>query len=97
MFSGNVRRYGSVEQKDLRVQQSVLYDIGTSNPISIHISISQPSGWQFETAEGARSVRQTMKVGKGEGGINERGFTEKSRRGRGEADDAGDVRAKEES
>lgn len=70
---------------------------GRVTPISIHISISQPSGWQFETAEGARSVRQTMEVGKGEGGINERGFTEKSRRGRGEADDAGDVRAKEES
>lgn len=28
---------------------------GASNPISIHISISQPSGSQFETVQGTRS------------------------------------------
>lgn len=36
----------------ISVRQSViLYDAETSNPISIHISISQLSGSQFETVE----------------------------------------------
>lgn len=36
----------------ISVRQSViLYDAKASNPISIHISISQPSGSQFETVE----------------------------------------------
>lgn len=32
-------------------QSVILYDAEASNPISIHISISQPSGSQFETVE----------------------------------------------
>lgn len=51
-----------------------------SNPISIHISISQASGSQFETVEGTWLERRT-------GEINGREFTGKSQRGGSDADE----------
>lgn len=69
------KKYVGRRVKGLTFQQSViLYDAGLSNPISIHISISQASGSQFETVEGTWLARRT-------GEINGREFTGKSQRG----------------
>jgi len=56
-------------------QSVILYDAEASNPISIHISISQPSGSQFETVEEVLWSERRM------GEINGREFTQGRARG----------------